>query len=610
MKKNKKDIVIVTCICLLLLIITGTSYALWQLVLVQTSTNTITTGCFKLTMEGNNDINIAKAHPVTSSTLERYLSLKEPYHFTITNTCDNSATVSINLESLNTQGNKLDDSYVNAILYDGDVKFTKSMRDYIYITDYWGENEVSQGLTSIAINNERVIEDAIKSYTLYNFDLKGNSSRSFNLLLYMNETAPFSSNSMNASWKGKVTIKAIEKNKDILKQTLKNNSIDGYNNYSNDHIAGDMREQIQKIVFQNTISPIEEDAIIEIDESLGQNNTIKGYIKNENGIMTLYIQTNGKIYLPTDSSYIFSGFTSLESIEGLEYIDTSNVTNMFAMFENCNNLVSLDLQHFNTSNVTNMGYMFSECTSLTNLDISNFNTSKVVNMMFLFYNCYSLDSINLQNFDTSNVINMSSMFEGCESLLFLDISNFNTSNVTNMSRLFTSLYINDLDVSSFDTSKVTDMHSMFSLMDNLTTLDLSNFNTENVVDMAEMFQHTINLTDIKLSNFNTSNVVDMSYMFSECAVLNLDISKFDTSKVKDMTGMFYSSYSLTNLDLTSFDTRRAENMGSMFQNTVIENITYGPKFIYNKKLTTYVSFMFENCPANLPPHKSWEDAPF
>ena len=49
----------------------------------------------------------------------------------------------------------------------------------------------------------------------------------------------------------------------------------------------------------------------------------------------LYIQTEGIIAFPQNSSNLFHGFKNLESIVGLENVDTSKVNSMVSMFINC-----------------------------------------------------------------------------------------------------------------------------------------------------------------------------------------------------------------------------------------------------------------------------------
>ena len=93
-----------------------------------------------------------------------------------------------------------------------------------------------------------------------------------------------------------------------------------------------------------------------------------------------------------------------------------DVTTMCSMFEDCSNLILLDLSNFDTSNVTHMHDTFSNCSSLTALDLSSFNTSKVRDMVGMFSVCSNITTLDLSNFDTSNVRFMRSMFEDCSNL--------------------------------------------------------------------------------------------------------------------------------------------------------------------------------------------------
>ena len=253
-----------------------------------------------------------------------------------------------------------------------------------------------------------------------------------------------------------------------------------------------------------------------------------------------------RVYLNTDSSYMFYSRYNSREIRGileidLSNFDTSQVTNMYGMFYDMSNLTMLDLSSFNTSKVTDMSGMFAGLLNLTTLNVSHFDTSNVTNMDAMFYGMSSLTALNVSHFDTSNVTNMDAMFYGMSSLTALNVSHFNTSKVTNMDAMFYGVSnLTTLDLSNFDTSKVTNMDSMFYGISSLTTLDLSNFDTSKVTDMSGMFHGTSSLTSLNLSNFDTSQVTDMGSMFAEMLSLTtLDLSNFDTSQVTNMSGMFY-----------------------------------------------------------------------
>ena len=284
-----------------------------------------------------------------------------------------------------------------------------------------------------------------------------------------------------------------------------------------------------------------------------------------------------------DSYCLFSNLEKLETIQGLENLDTSQVTDMSHMFEDCEDLTSLDLSHFDTSRVTNMSMMFNWCQRLYDLDLSHWDTSQVTDMSGMFF-LDGLISLDLSNFDTSQVTNMAVMFENCSNLINLDLSHWDTSQVKDMICMFKGCEsLTSLDVSSFDTSKVTIMTQMFDDCESLTSLDLSHFDTSKVTDMDGMFQACESLTNLDVSHFDTSQVTDMSAMFEDCKNLtSLDLSHFDTAQVTDMYLMFSGCKSLTSLDLSSFDTSQLDNspwndFSMLADCTNLHHLVLGPK---------------------------------
>ncbi len=296
----------------------------------------------------------------------------------------------------------------------------------------------------------------------------------------------------------------------------------------------------------------------------------------------------------TSMESMFSGCSSLQNIN-LDNFNTENVTDMFGMFSNCHRLENLDLSSFDTSNVTTMIGMFCNCGSLTSLDLSHFDTSNVITMESMLSGCGSLTSLDLSHFNTSKVITMRHMFSGCDSLTSLDVSHFDTNNVTTMEFMFFNCgSLTSLDVSHFDTSKVTSMGLMFGDCGSLTSLDVSHFNTSNVTIMASMFFNCGSLTSLDLSHFDTSNVTDMGSMFYGCGNLtSLDLSHLDTSNVTNMRVMFYDCRSLTSLDLSYFDTSNVTSMRSMFSGcNSLQNVNLSN---FNTENVTDMWEMFSEC---------------
>ena len=265
-----------------------------------------------------------------------------------------------------------------------------------------------------------------------------------------------------------------------------------------------------------------------------------------------YIVSEKKIYAPADSSGIFelyviegSSFTDVtqfkNSVEAINFngnFDTSKVTNMYAMFATLRKIENIDLSNFDTSQVTNMSQLFYVCSQLKDVDLSTFDTAKVTNMNSMFSNCSGLVELDLTPLDTSNVTNMHAMFAECSSLTNLDLSNFNTSSVTNMEEMFymcTSL--KSVDVSSFDTSNVITMKGMFLMCTSLESVDVSDFDTSNVTNFHQMFYSCKLLKFLAVDKFDTSKVTKTRYMFGECTNLTATFNVMSTSIV-EYQGMF------------------------------------------------------------------------
>ena len=86
-----------------------------------------------------------------------------------------------------------------------------------------------------------------------------------------------------------------------------------------------------------------------------------------------------------------------------------------------------------------------------------------------------------------------------------------------------------------------------------TSIDLSKFDTHSITNMSCMFANCSNLSYLNLSNFDTGNVRDISFMFNNCCNLkSLNLSSFNTHNVIDMSYMFHACMNLKTLDTSSF----------------------------------------------------------
>ena len=111
-----------------------------------------------------------------------------------------------------------------------------------------------------------------------------------------------------------------------------------------------------------------------------------------------------------------------------------------------------------------------------------------------------------------------------------------------------------------------DMYGQYGLK-NLEEIELSGFDTSKVKNMGLMFSYLKNIKQLDLSSFNTSDVTNMWGMFwGDEKIENLDLSNFNTVKVTTMNQMFSEMKNLKTLNISSFDTRNVINMGKMFSN--------------------------------------------
>lgn len=146
-----------------------------------------------------------------------------------------------------------------------------------------------------------------------------------------------------------------------------------------------------------------------------------------------------------------------------------------------------------------------------------------------------------------------------------------------------------------NTSEVDDMRLMFSSCASLETLDLSSFNTEKVKYMYAMFDGAKNLRSIKLpKGFIGSSVTDLNATFKGCESLTeLDLSGSNSENVKDMKAMFYGSRALSKLDLTDFKTGQVTTMENMF--CICSTLETLDVSSFNTENVTTMLGMFNNC---------------
>lgn len=141
---------------------------------------------------------------------------------------------------------------------------------------------------------------------------------------------------------------------------------------------------------------------------------------------------------------------------------------------------------------------------------------------------------------------------------------------------------------NLDTSQTVRMERMFFNCEKLDYLYLP-FNTSKVENMYGMFYSCFNLKSLNISSFDTSNVSNMESMFQFCKSLSiLDLSSFNTFNVTNMRQMFYMQYYtplLTTIyvDPTQWNTNKVSSSYAMFQDC--NSLIGGNGTVYNSSYT-------------------------
>ena len=137
-------------------------------------------------------------------------------------------------------------------------------------------------------------------------------------------------------------------------------------------------------------------------------------------------------------------------------------------------------------------------------------------------------------------------------------------------------------------------YRMFYGCSNIYEMDLSNFNTSKVKSMEHMLYGCSSLISINLSNFDISLVTDIGKMFYDCWNLrSLDLSNWNTSNVLEMNSVFYNCSSLTSINLSNWNTAKNLYLNCMFYNC--SSLTSLNLSSFDTSNVININGMFYNC---------------
>ena len=261
--------------------------------------------------------------------------------------------------------------------------------------------------------------------------------------------------------------------------------------------------------------------------------------------------------LNPDSNEFFVGLTKVTNLDTVSKFDVSTANSIEDFFYHCEKLPNIEfLENWNVSNITNFNWLL--CSIEVNLDLSpiaNWDVSNAVSLEGTFEDLEATDDFSpVSNWNISNVTNLSYTFECCYSLTDLSfLTNWDISNVVTIDALFCDcLHLTDLTpIADWDTRNVTDMSYAFCDAEELTDLSpIANWNVTCLKNAEGIFYYMTALEEVDLSRWDTSNVTNMSYLFADCTSLsNIEgLRNLNLSKVTNAQNMFAGCVSITSLE--------------------------------------------------------------
>ena len=176
MKMSTKKKVVLLCLFGILLLI-GTSYAIWQLNFTQESSNVLSVACFSVTYSEQDNISLLNTYPM----LDSEGSTLTPYQVTIKNNCNEYGAYQVNLEVLNTT--TLDSGKVKIMFDEGTPKL---------LTNY----------TVV----EKTLSNATSAYKMTQGFLHPNEEKTYTLRLWVDESVTLEDHVEGKRFASKITI--------------------------------------------------------------------------------------------------------------------------------------------------------------------------------------------------------------------------------------------------------------------------------------------------------------------------------------------------------------------------------------------------------------------
>lgn len=177
-----------------------------------------------------------------------------------------------------------------------------------------------------------------------------------------------------------------------------------------------------------------------------------------------------------------------------------------------------------------------------------------------------IDKIDANNLDVSNVTDGSYMFYSCANSTEINVSQWNTSKIKYFDKMFSNCQsLAFLDVNNWDMISGCSLNGMFSYS-GITDIDLSKWDTSNISNLSNLFFNCTKLKQIDLHTWNTKSVSTCYWLFRGCSSLEfINIDGWNTCNVYDMDRMFGECSKLITIKgLNKLNTSNVQFMRLMF----------------------------------------------
>ena len=205
-----------------------------------------------------------------------------------------------------------------------------------------------------------------------------------------------------------------------------------------------------------------------------------------------------------------------------------------------------------------------------------------------------MELIDIRGINTSRTEVMHEFFvDGAKTVRNLNIDGIDTGNVWYMAGMFAcqdsgATPKNPIDFSKIDVSKVTDISYMF-FRSNFSSIDLSSWDTKRLKYVDGLFSGAIKPKNIDLSSWDVRSLLRTNKMFASAGTEHINLSGWNSNQLTDTSEMFLDTYALQTLNLDGFNTSNVTNMSGMFATSVVPNLNLSS---FDTSKVTNMSSMF------------------